>query len=204
MRNFKPSVEQGTLRLAIVGTILSLVALFTPQALSVSFGYDVGYYPTRINVYVFAMTWIMPLWSPSVPMGGFWFFHMFLPLSFLRLAFIYQIYRRYRGFTTTPKTIRLGIMAELQFSVSMYLLNLFGAGVNLLPPIPIPLLALVAGAFLMIMPPPKEPLMWIEKEIPWWCLNEQIHYGILRIVKRARHKIMLHVNLCRIPIVEII
>ena len=74
----------------------------------------------------------------------------------------------YDGKTTQRRALKFGILSEcppLLFGVVTALPLLFIPGYPYaFMPIPIPELLLIGSIFMKVIPPPKEPLSWIEKQ----------------------------------------
>ncbi|MHA2142377.1 MAG: hypothetical protein ACXADF_15980, partial [Candidatus Thorarchaeota archaeon] len=47
-----------------------------------------------------------------------------LPFSFMRIGFVYMVWRAYEGKTSTSRVLKIGIAMELWFSLLFYLPNL--------------------------------------------------------------------------------
>jgi hypothetical protein len=150
-----------------VGVTTGIVALFGPVM--------IVFYSAQ-GFTVAAMAWIYF----SAPMGVFGNF-LFdissliasLPFTFLRIVFVWMIYRLYRGKTSLKRVAVIAIATELQvpavFLVQFLpVISVYGGWSSLPLPIPIPLLVLV-GFLLTRIAPPTEDELWIEKEqIDYW------------------------------------
>ncbi|MHA2210013.1 MAG: hypothetical protein ACXABV_12680 [Candidatus Thorarchaeota archaeon] len=151
-----------------VGAITGIVALFAPVMIV---------FVSAQSFTVAAMTWLFH--SGSIGAFGNFIFDInsliaSLPFTFLRIVFVWMIYRLYRGKTSLKRVAVMAIAAELQvpviFLIQFLPMGLVYGGWPSLPlPIPIPLLALVGFLLTRIAPPPEDEL-WIEKEQTdyWW------------------------------------
>jgi hypothetical protein len=99
-----------------------------------------------------------------------------LPFSFMRIGFVYMIWRAYEGKTTTRRALRVGVAMELWFSLLFYLPNLIAL---LLTPmvfmfwplaIPLPILLVSGWLALRLSPPVGILTSWVDEEKPeqWW------------------------------------
>ena len=151
-----------------VGAITGIVALLGPIAI-------MSYSPLSFTVPAMAYLFFYE------PMRGFTNF-MFdisnliasIPFAFLRIVFVWMIYRLYRGETSLKRVAVVGIAAELQLPAIFLILYLpmaliYGGSSSLPLPVPIPLLVLV-GFLLTKITPPLEGELWIEKAQTryWW------------------------------------
>ncbi|MFX1261865.1 MAG: hypothetical protein ACFFAZ_07260 [Promethearchaeota archaeon] len=151
-----------------VAAITGIVALFGPVF--------IVFYSAE-NFTVAAMAWIF--FSGSMGVFGNFIFDInsliaSLPFTFLRIVFVWMIYRLYRGKTSIRRVAVTAIATELQvpaiFLVQFLAISpIYGGWPSLPLPIPIPLLALVGLLLIKIAPPPEDEL-WIEKEQTeyWW------------------------------------
>ncbi len=149
-----------------VGAITGIVALFGPVAIVFS---------SAQSFTVAAMAW---LFHSGGAFGNFIFdinsLIASLPFTFLRIVFVWMIYRLYRGKTSLKRVAVIAIATELQLP-AIYLVQflpmvLVYGGRYLLPPlIPIPLLVLVGFILARFAPPPEDEL-WIEEDQTeyWW------------------------------------
>ncbi len=104
-----------------------------------------------------------------------------LPFSFIRIGFVYMIWRAYRGKTTKSRAIRVGIGMELWFTLLYYLPYAMSLLLNpmwymALPlAIPIPILLLVGWIAIKFRPPSETLSSWVDEEQPehWWERNNQ-------------------------------
>ncbi|MFW9804911.1 MAG: hypothetical protein ACFFFC_19800 [Candidatus Thorarchaeota archaeon] len=147
------------------GAITGIVALFGPVVIVFYSGQSFT---------VAAMAW---LFHSGGGFGNFIFdinnLIASLPYTFLRIVFVWMIYRLYRGKTSLKRVAVIAIAAELQlpviFLIQFLPIGLSYAGFPSMPlPIPIPLLVLMGFLLTRIAPPPDDEF-WIEKEqIDYW------------------------------------
>ncbi|MHA1939322.1 MAG: hypothetical protein ACW97O_14015 [Candidatus Thorarchaeota archaeon] len=151
---------------------LVLVMLLAPIGMVVYF-FDVGYWYANIM----SMSWIANFETNGI------FFRpdaimilATLPFSFMRIGFVYMIWRAYEGKTTTRRALRVGVAMELWFSLLFYLPNLIAL---LLTPmvfmfwplaIPLPILLVSGWLALRLSPPVGILTSWVDEEQPeqWW------------------------------------
>ncbi|MCK5264062.1 MAG: hypothetical protein KAR03_00510, partial [Candidatus Thorarchaeota archaeon] len=101
------------------------------------------------------------------------FFLVGLPFMFLRLVFVYNIYKYYLGATTRKRVVITGILAELQFALISLAIIPFGLsspGIAAILSIPIPILLIVGLLMLRYIPKPKGISEWTEldEDKDWW------------------------------------
>jgi hypothetical protein len=95
-----------------------------------------------------------------------------LPITFLRIVFVYQMYRCYQSRTTIKSTLLVGVASELQSSLignlSM-LIPVFSLFSQFF--IPIPALFLAGLVTIKMAPPPKTSIPWKHQEESksWWA-----------------------------------
>ncbi len=81
----------------------------------------------------------------------------------LRLAFVWQMYKCYKGRTSKRATATVGLLSELQILVP-FLFMLQGPSTPYLTLVaPVPLLFLAGLLLLITVPPPKDVQTWIGK-----------------------------------------
>jgi hypothetical protein len=99
-----------------------------------------------------------------------------LPFSFMRIGFVYMIWRAYEGRTTVRRALRIGVAMELWFSLLFYMPNVIAL---LLTPIvfmfwplaiPLPILLVSGWLALRLSPPVGILTSWVDEEQPeqWW------------------------------------
>ena len=151
---------------------LILVMLLAPMGMVVYF-FDMGYWYASIM----SMSWIANLETNGI------FFRpdaimilASLPFSFMRIGFVYMIWRAYVGKTTTRRALSVGVAMELWFSLLFYLPNLIAL---LLAPmvfmfwplaIPLPILLVSGWLAFRLSTPIGIPTSWADQEQPerWW------------------------------------
>jgi hypothetical protein len=166
--------EAGAIRVKpwMITTIMLILTFFGPMSLNI--------YPSlgpfeSDTIYIFAMTYqILNIFT--------WDFVMFdLPtimvtalFSFMRLVFVYQLSRYYKGRTSRGRTIAVGIISELQMTIitGLVLLFLMSSPVMVfyMIAVPIPILLLLGLVFMWTVPVPEIPGPWKELDEPksWW------------------------------------
>ena len=154
------STNRGTFFSLVVAFLMTVVAFLGPFAVIISEAYF-SITAVAWNAYV-SITGVYFYWmSPAQ-----WF--MSLPITFLRLYYVYQMKLLYDGKTTQKRALKFGILSEcppLIFGIVTSLPLLFIPGyLYAFMPIPIPELLLIGLLFMKVIPPPKEPLSWIEKQ----------------------------------------
>jgi hypothetical protein len=145
--------------------------LLAPMGLVVYF-FDIGYWYANIT----SMTWIA-----NFETNGVYFrpdaimILATLPFSFMRIGFVYIIWRAYEGKTTARRALRIGVAMEIWFSLLFYLPNLIALLVTpmvfMFWPLAIPLpILLFSGWLALRLRPPVEPITWVDDEQPvkWW------------------------------------
>ncbi len=154
------SNETSGLFSLIVAFLMTVVAFLGPFSVIISEAY-------------FSITAVA--WNADVSITGVYFFwmspaqwFMSLPVTFLRFYYVYQMKLLYDGKTTQKRALKFGILSEcppLIFGIVTSLPLLFIPGyLYAFMPIPIPELLLIGLIFMKVIPPPKEPLSWIEKQ----------------------------------------
>ena len=150
---------------------LLVTALFAPASFNIYFGGFDG-----IFVYLFAMTWqIINFPSLDVTLFGPFELMMTTLLMFVRLLFVYQVYRYYRGRSGRIRTIIVGIAGELQLTIItaviiLYLLTTPIIDFIVMIALPFPILLVLGLWFMYAIPVPDSFTPWkeIEEPKPWW------------------------------------
>ena len=154
------SNETSGLFSLIVAFLMTVVAFLGPFSVIISEAY-------------FSITAVA--WNADVSITGVYFFwmspaqwFMSLPITFLRFCYVYQMKLVYDGKTTQRRALKFGILSECPLLIiglitSLPLLFIPGY-LYAFTPIPIPELLLIGFIFMKVIPPPKEPLSWIEKQ----------------------------------------
>ena len=160
-------ISSMKLNLTALTTILLLIAMFAPS--------NLNFYPepgTSDFTHLIAMSWDVVGFSIRGAMVGFVYFLVGLPFMFLRLVFVYQVYKYYLGITTRKRVVIAGILGEVQFAlISLALLPVCYINPNLaaIISIPIPILLLVGLMILRFVPRAARISEWTELEDKdWW------------------------------------
>lgn len=175
--NIENTHESRTLRPGTVGAIMTIIAVLAPAGINVIFDSSTGWI---IHMSVICMLWTLPIQlGINNPLGMFQdptavpidpipnpiVFIGNLPLTFLRLVFVYQIYKLYQGRTTRTRTMLVGVVSELQ----MVMVGIIGAiipvfSLQSLLLIPIPILFLASLVTIKVAPPPEVSSPWKHPE----------------------------------------
>jgi hypothetical protein len=152
--------------------LLLLIALFAPSHLNI--------YPSHghISYYLIGMCWQIIELSLAGFVFSFLFFLVGLPFTFLRLVFVYQIYKYYLGTSSKKRVVITGIIAELQ----LFLIGLAIIPIGLSEPLiavvislPIPILLLVGLVVIHSIQRTQEDTKWtgFDEEKDWWEEQEE-------------------------------
>ncbi len=157
-KNLDTSSMKPSLTVLIVS--LLLIALFGPSNLNM--------YLELGQIYLVGMSWELGSFMLS-----FTFFLVGLPFMFLRLVFVYQVYKYYLGTTSRKRVVITGILGELQFPLISLLLVpicLLNPGLAVIISIPIPILLIAGLLVLRYIPKPKGTSEWTEldEDKDWW------------------------------------
>ncbi len=152
--------------LSVLIVSLLLIALFGPSNLNIYLEHDA-------LIYLIGMSWEIIGLSFGDLLFSFTFFLVGLPFMFLRLVFVYTIYKYYLGATTRKRVVITGILAELQFaliSLAIIPIGLSSPGIAAILSIPIPILLVVGLLMLRYIPKPKGTSEWTELDgnKDWW------------------------------------
>ena len=157
-KNLDTSSMKPSLTVLIVS--LLLIALFGPSNLNM--------YLELGQIYLIGMSWEL-----GGVMLSFTFFLVGLPFMFLRLVFVYQVYKYYLGTTSRKRVLITGILGELQFpliSLLMIPICLLNPSLAIIISIPIPIL-LVAGLLMLRNIPRAQGVSgWtkLDEDKDWW------------------------------------
>ena len=157
-KNLDTSSMKPSLTVLIVS--LLLIALFGPSNLNM--------YLELGRIYLIGMSWEL-----GGVMLSFTFFLVGLPFMFLRLVFVYQVYKYYLGTTSRKRVLITGILGELQFpliSLLMIPICLLNPSLAVIISIPIPIL-LVAGLLMLRYIPRAQGVSgWtkLDEDKDWW------------------------------------
>ncbi|MFX1561661.1 MAG: hypothetical protein ACFFBL_13815, partial [Promethearchaeota archaeon] len=107
-----------------------------------------------------------------------------LPVTFLRLVFVYQIYRLYQGKTSRRRTLLVGAVSELQTAIVGILgviIPVFSLTSRLF--IPLPILFLAALITFRIAPPLEVSAPWKDSEDTesWWAHSSKDEKSTLQV-----------------------
>ena len=119
------------------------------------------------------MSWQIIWLSFESFMFSFIILIVFIPFMFLRLVFVYQVYKYYLGIASRKRVVTVGILAELQFALISLAIIPFGLsspGLAAILSIPIPILLIVGLLMLRYIPKPKGISEWTEldEDKDWW------------------------------------
>jgi len=182
--NIKTS-ESKRLKSGTVAAIMTIFAVLAPAGLNVSVDPITGWI---IDLSLICMLWTLPIrFAINNPPGTFQdvtpipnpqaipnplFLIGNLPVTFLRLVFVYQMYKLYQGRTTRKRTMWVGVASELQMTT----IGILGAIMPVFSLIsrffiPIPLLFLVALVTIKVAPPSEVSTPWKHSEdtASWWA-----------------------------------
>lgn len=157
-KNLDTSSMKPSLTVLIVS--LLLIALFGPSNLNM--------YLELGQIYLIGMSWEL-----GGVMLSFTFFLVGLPFMFLRLVFVYQVYKYYLGTTSRKRVLIAGLLGELQFpliSLLMIPICLLNPSLAIIISIPIPIL-LVAGLLMLRNIPRAQGVSgWtkLDEDKDWW------------------------------------
>jgi hypothetical protein len=124
-------------------------------------------------IYLTGMAWQIVGLNLYDVLFGVAFLLVALPFTFLRLVFVYQIYRYFCGKTTVRNTILIGVLAEIQFPLIGFVMMPFAIGspsIAVFFAIPVPLLLIIGLIFLRYVPIPQPIDGWkdLDKGPDWW------------------------------------
>ena len=164
-KNLDTSSMKPSLTVLIVS--LLLIVLFAPSNLNIYL--DIGH---DEFLYIIGMSWQIIWLSFESFMFSFTIFLVFIPFMFLRLVFVYQVYKYYLGIASRKRVVTVGILAELQFALISLAIIPFGLsspGIAAILSIPIPILLIVGLLMLRYIPKPKGTSKWTESDgNDWW------------------------------------
>jgi len=157
-KNLDTSSMKPSLTVLIVS--LLLIALFGPSNLNI--------YLELGRIVLIGMSWELGSFMLS-----FTFFLVGLPFMFLRLVFVYQVYKYYLGTTSRKRVVITGILGELQFpliSLLMVPICLLNPGLAVIISIPIPILLIAGLLMLRYIPRAQGVSGWTEldEDKDWW------------------------------------
>ncbi|MFX1416791.1 MAG: hypothetical protein ACFFC0_08255 [Promethearchaeota archaeon] len=165
-----PSSTKAPVDLRIVCMIVGALALFAP--------FNVSLDTTTRQTTFWALTWIFVKAGPG---SGFLSFGLMewivlFPFGILRVVFVYQMVRYYRGWSTRNRTILVGVLAENPLVLLNSLLSLFMWPYLI---IPTPLMLVGALVFLWFTPYPAPKTPFDDQAEPdmWWEQNAESPVG---------------------------
>ena len=187
MKNAKTS-ESRTLKSGTVGIIMASIAVLAPAGLNVILDPSTGWI---IDMSLICMLWTLPIRlginnppgtllavtpSPDQVIPIPFAFIGNLPATFLRLVFVYQIYKLYQGRTSRKRTLLVGAASELQMAI----VGIIGAIIPVFSLtsrlfIPIPILFLAALITFRIAPPLEVSTPWKHPKDAesWWAQSSK-------------------------------
>ncbi|KXH71134.1 MAG: hypothetical protein AM326_12015 [Candidatus Thorarchaeota archaeon SMTZ-45] len=200
MKNAKTS-ESRTLKSGAAGAIMAIIAVLAPAGLNVIFDPVTGWI---IDMSLICMLWTLPIrFGINNPPGTFadvspvpneaiptpFVFIGNLPVTFLRLVFVYQIYKLYQGRTTRKRTMLVGAASELQMAIIGILgaiIPVFSLSSRLF--IPLPILFLAALVTIKVVPPLEVSTPWKNPEDSesWWAKSSKYEKGMLQVEKGSQ------------------
>ena len=146
--------------LTVLIVSLLLIALFGPSNLNM--------YLELGRIFLIGMSWEL-----GGVMLSFTFFLVGLPFMFLRLVFVYQVYKYYLGTTSRKRVLITGILGELQFpliSLLMVPVCLLNPSLAVIISIPIPVLLIAGLLILHYIPRAQGVSGWtaLDEDKDWW------------------------------------
>lgn len=187
-KDYSQNAEKRSLAPQTVMLVLSIFAILVPAGITIVSDPNTG---LILYIQLVFMLWTINIANPnSNPPGTFQdvtaipdtpipnplMFIGNLPLTFLRIVFVYQMYRCYQNRTTTKRTILIGAASELQSSLignlSM-LIPVFSLFTQVF--IPIPVLFLAGLVMIKVAPPSQTPIPWKHQEESesWWARESE-------------------------------
>lgn len=151
-----------------ITTVMLVIAIFGPVSVNIYLEGGLG-----SNIYLTGMTWQIIGLNLYNVMFGVAFFLVSLPFTFLRLVFVYQVYRYFCGLASRRNTILIGVLAEIQFPLIGLIMMPFAIGspsIAVVLAVPVPLLLIVGVIFLRYVPIPQPIDGWkeLDKGPDWW------------------------------------
>jgi hypothetical protein len=151
-----------------ITTTMLIIAILGPVSVNI---YPEGGLGPIVNLT--GMAWQIIGLNIYDAMFGVVFLLSTLPFTFLRLVFVYQIYRCFCGMVNMRNTILVGVLAELQYPLIGLLIMPFAIGNSSLAMVfvvPVPLLLIVGLIFLryVTIPQPIDGWKELDKGTDWW------------------------------------
>ncbi len=178
------------------GIIAAVLAILTPAALNLSFDlvtdsiiyanlmfmfWTINLGPGIVNPPgTFSEATVIPDAAVAIPYGLIGN----LPITFLRVVFVYQIYRYYQGRTTRGRTLLAAAAGELQVTImGLFFMSMptFSLTVQFLVPTPI---MFVAGLVMIKMAPTNQlSTPWPDQEDSdsWWTEQSEDEGGAVQV-----------------------
>ncbi|MFW9976211.1 MAG: hypothetical protein ACFFDQ_13150 [Candidatus Thorarchaeota archaeon] len=162
------SETQGTIRSGTLIAIVAAIAVLAPAGFNVEFDPSTG---VIMHISMICMLWTLPVtfagnnpggtFQEAIPIPSPFALIGNIPLTFLRLVFVYQMYKLYEGRTTRKRTILVGAASELQIT-AIGILSVIMPVFSLMSRffIPVPLLFLAALIAIKIASPPEDTAYW--------------------------------------------
>ena len=158
---------------------MAAVAVLAPAGFNVSLDPNTGWI---VELSVLCMLWTLPIrfdvnnslgmLQNATPISTPFMFIGNLPITCLRLVFVYQIYKLYQSRTTRKRTLVVGVASELQVTI-LGILAVIMPVFSLMSRyfIPSPILFLAALVIFKIAPPPEVSTPWEhpEESESWWA-----------------------------------
>ncbi len=163
-----PDTSSMKPNLTVLVISLLLVALFGPSNINMYLELD------RVAfTYLIGMSWEVVGLSFGSFLFSFTYFLVGLPFMFLRLVFVYQIFKYYLGRTSRKRVVIAGILAELQFaliSLAIIPIGLSSSSLAAILSIPIPILLIVGLIMVRYIPKSQGISEWtaLDEDKDWW------------------------------------
>lgn len=158
----------GTRSSGTLVAIMAAIAVLAPAGLNVEFDPSTG---VIMHLSMICMLWTLPItfagnnpggtFQEAIPIPSPFALIGNIPLTFLRLVFVYQIYKLYQGRTTRKRTFLVGAASELQMAtigILSVIMPVFSLMSRLF--IPVPILFLAALITIKVAPPYEVTTHW--------------------------------------------
>lgn len=151
-----------------ITAVMLLIAILGPVSVNI---YPEGGLGPIINLT--GMAWQITGLNLYDAMFGVTFLLGTLPFMFLRLVFVYQMYRYFCGLATVRNTILVGVLTELQYPLVGFLTMPFAIAnpsLAIVFVVPVPLLLIAGLIFLryVMIPQPIDGWKELDKGTDWW------------------------------------
>ncbi len=197
------SGAHSAIRSGTLVAIMAIIAVLVPAGLNVELDSSTG---AILQLSIICMLWTVPIpFGINNPLGTFqnitevpnqvvlnpFMLIGNIPLTFLRLVFVYQIYKLYQGRTTRKHTMLVGAASELQMAITGILgaiMPVFSLISRLF--IPIPILFLAAIIAIKVTPPSEISTPWKHSEDTesWWTEPSKDEEHALQTEERLMQK----------------